>query len=219
MHDVSSCPAATHNSQGAHLKIDKVHVASGIELVPTRTAHAAQLAALAQGNTDHLQRYLPQVNGLASVEAAEEHLAYASEAALEGELLEWHIFEGERLCGAVLINHIEQGNHKGAIAYYLGAEHQGKGLATSSVHAALGYCFEKLGFNRIELKCASTNAGSAQVARRLGFSREGRLRQAEYLNGEYVDHILYALLRQDFRPLKAILAPISEVAANKSGAT
>ena len=183
-------------------------MASGIELVPTCTAHAAQLAALVQANTEHLQSFLPQVNGLATVEAAEEHLAYASEAALEGKLLEWHIFEAGRLCGAVRVNHIEEGNHKAAIAYYLGAGHQGRGLATSSVHAALGYCFDTLGFNRIELKCASTNAASEQVAQRLGFSREGLLRQAEYLNGQYVDHVLYALLREDDRPLQELSGAI-----------
>lgn len=180
------------------MKTETLSIAPGIRVAPICTSHAAELASLVQANIGHLQTFLPQVNGLATMAAAEQHLDYAIKAAEEGELLEWHIYDGDSLCGAVRVNHIEEGNHKAAIAYYLGAGRQGRGLATSSVRAVLGYCFMTLGFNRIELKCASTNAASQRVAERLGFSREGLLRQAEYLNGEYVDHFLYALLREDF---------------------
>lgn len=166
-------------------------------MVPVCTSHAAGLASLVQANTDHLQTFPPQVNGLATVAAAEQHLDYVMKAAAEGDLLEWHIFDCDKLCGAVRLNHIEEGKHKAAVAYYLGAGCQGQGLATISVRA-IGYCFATLGFNRIELKCASTNAASQRVAQRLGFARDGVLRQAEHLNGEYVDHFLYALLREDF---------------------
>lgn len=55
-----------------------------------------------------------------------------------------------------------------------------------------------MGFNRIKLKCASTNMGSKKLAERLRFTREGLLHQAEFLHGAYVDHVVYGLLRKDF---------------------
>jgi ribosomal-protein-serine acetyltransferase len=64
------------------------------------------------------------------------------------------------------------------------------------------YCFRQLGLNRIELKCAATNFASMRVAERLGFSREGVLRQAEFLDGAFVDHHVYGLLRSDANAMK-----------------
>lgn len=52
--------------------------------------------------------------------------------------------------------------------------------------------------NRIELHCAATNAPSMAVASRLGFTREGVLRQDEWLHGAFVDQVVYGLLRAEF---------------------
>jgi ribosomal-protein-serine acetyltransferase len=72
------------------------------------------------------------------------------------------------------------------------------------VSAVLAYCFNHLHLNRIELRCASENAGSMRVAERLGFSPEGLLRQDECLNGVFVDHYVYGLLADEFRPYRYV---------------
>ncbi len=167
-------------------------------MIPVSAADASALALLVQANLAHLQTYLPKVTGLATVEACQRHLQHVIDCGKENEVFEWHIFDNDVLCGAVRLNNIDEENHKASIAYYIGEHHQGKGLATSSVRAVLGYCFTKMGFNRIELKCASANMGSQQVAKRLGFTWEGLLHQAEFLNGAYIDLFVYGLLREDF---------------------
>ena len=135
---------------------------------------------------------------LSTVDACSAHIQDVLKAGQEDELFEWHIFAQNKLCGAIRLNKIELGNRKASIAYYIGENCQGQGLASSAVRAVIGYCFEKLGFNRIELQCTSENLGSQKVAKRLGFSWEGMLRQAELLNGSYVDLFVYGLLREDF---------------------
>jgi ribosomal-protein-serine acetyltransferase len=85
-----------------------------------------------------------------------------------------------------------------SVGYYLGVEHQGQGRATRAVRTVLQFAYQRLGFNRIELKCASTNTASQRVAERLGFGWEGLLRQAELVDGVYLDHFVYGLLRADF---------------------
>ncbi len=152
-----------------------------------------------QENATYLNKFLPKVVTLSTVEACTAHLSYVMEASKEDELFEWHIFANDKLCGAIRLNKIELGNHKASIAYYIGENCQGQGMASSSVRAVLGYCFDKLGFNRIELQCTSSNLASQHVAKRLGFTWEGMLRQAELLDGEYVDLFVYGLLREDFR--------------------
>jgi RimJ/RimL family protein N-acetyltransferase len=115
----------------------------------------------------------------------------------KGELLDWHIFVDGVLCGSVRVNRIELADRKAKLAYFLDAQYQGRGIVTRSARAVIDVCFKELELNRLELRCVTTNTTSVAVAERLGFSREGLLRQDEFLNGKFVDHYLYALLRQD----------------------
>lgn len=185
-------------SHGVTLKTETLPVAPGISMVPAKPADAGALASLVAANIGHLQTFMPKIVGLDTLFSAQKYLQGVVAAGEEGTLLEWHIVAGDRLCGAVRINHIEPDNHKASVGYYVGEQHQGKGLATASVRAVLQFAFQRLGFNRIELKCASNNVASQRVAERLGFAWEGLLRQAELVDGVYLDHFVYGLLRADF---------------------
>jgi ribosomal-protein-serine acetyltransferase len=124
-------------------------------------------------------------------------LKHVIAAADDGELYEWHIFRGEELCGAIRVSKIERANRAASIACYLAADQQGGGVATSCLRAVIAYCFRHLNLNRVEWRCASENLASQRLAKRLGFTWEGMLRQAELLDGVFVDHFVHSLLRQD----------------------
>lgn len=173
-------------------------IGHGITLSPIAASHAAALACLVRQNIDHLQAFLPAVVRSATAEEAVRDLEMRSRAAADGDMLEWHIFENEVLCGAVRVKDIDQTDKSAAIGYFIGAGFQGKGIVTLSVSAVIEYCFRDLALNRIELRCAATNLASMRVAHRLGFAREGVLRQAEFLGGTFVDNHIYGLLRSDF---------------------
>lgn len=169
-----------------------------LRLVPAALSDAPALAAMVAANAAHLQSYMPRLCALASEAAAREHLQHVAECAARGDMLEWQLFDGAKLCGAVRLHQIESVNRKASIAYYLDAGHQGRGIAAAAVRALLRHAFGELHLNRIELRCASGNAASRGLAERLGFSREGLLKQAEFLNGAFADHEVYALLRSEF---------------------
>jgi ribosomal-protein-serine acetyltransferase len=169
-----------------------------ITLVPAVTAHAAALAAFVQRNLAHLHAYLPAVAELASIDAATEYLHAAQEWAADGDVLEWYVFAGAALCGSIRVKEIDTFDRKAKIGYFLGKAFEGKGIMTASMRFILDYCFNVLQLNRIELHCAVTNAPSIAVARRLGFTLEGVLRQDECLHGVFVDQQVYGLLRAEF---------------------
>lgn len=169
-------------------------IAHGVVLSPIAASDAPAFSLLVRENIDHFKAFLPAVAQLASAEQAAIHLDRGMQAAADGDMLEWHIFENEILCGAVRLKDIDNSARSASIAYFIGARFQGRGLVTLSVSAVIDYCFNHLGLNRIELRCAATNAASLRMATRLGFSLEGVLRQAERLDGEFVDHHVFGLL-------------------------
>lgn len=85
------------------------------------------------------------------------------------------------------------------LGYWLDAEHQGKGLMTAAVRALVGQAFSAWGLNRVEIRVAAGNRRSQGIPERLAFSREATLRQAEYVNGSFVDTVLYGMLAADWR--------------------
>lgn len=182
---------------GAILNTETLRIPPDIKVVPVSPHHARPLAALIKENLPHLHTFLPAVAALSTVEAAQGHLKQVIAASDVGEIYEWHIFRGDDLCGAIRVSQIERGNRKASLSCYLGADQQGAGVATSSLRAVMAYCFKHLDLNRIEWRCASENMASQRLAKRLGFSWEGMLRQAELLDGVFVDQFVYGLLRQD----------------------
>ena len=175
-----------------------LEITSNLHARPAIISDAAALAELVRQNLTQICAYLPAVAALATVSGAKNHLEHVAELAVREELLEWHLFSDDALCGSLRINHIEKDSHKVSIGYFIGANFQGRGIATKAVGAIAAYCFHRLNVNRIELRCATNNLPSMRVAERAGFTLEGTLRQAELLGGAYADLYVYGLLRDEF---------------------
>lgn len=86
------------------------------------------------------------------------------------------------------------------IGYTFAPEHQGRGYATEAVGALLRDLFDRRGVHRVSAVCDRRNDRSAALLRRLGFTEEGMLRQAAFYHGEWVDELMFGLLRSDSRP-------------------
>jgi ribosomal-protein-serine acetyltransferase len=87
------------------------------------------------------------------------------------------------------------------IGYWLGESYQGKGLMTGACRALVDYLFSELRLQRIEIRCATSNARSCAVPQRLGFTKEGVLRQAQAFDDHYLDLEVYGLLAEDWNCL------------------
>ena len=82
----------------------------------------------------------------------------------------------------------------------------GRGYATEAARALLQWAFETLDLNRVQAETDARNAASARVLEKLGFVREGMLREDCVVNGEVSDSWVYGLLRRDWRPPSAAAA-------------
>ena len=91
----------------------------------------------------------------------------------------------------------DQRNHHAEIGYDLGTAHWGKGYMTETLQAALLYGFEKMELNRIEAIVYPENTASLRLLERLGFQKEGLLRQFFRHGKQYYDHWLLSLLKEE----------------------
>lgn len=107
------------------------------------------------------------------------------------------IYYGQ-LAGIVGFNLFSWSNNSGSIGYWLGSRYEGKGIMTRAVSGLIDYAFDALALNRIEIRAAAQNQKSRAVPERLGFVREGQLRQAEWLYDHYADHVVYGMLAEDW---------------------
>lgn len=85
------------------------------------------------------------------------------------------------------------------IGYTLAPERQGHGYATEAVRAVLDHLFRVRGLHRVSAECDARNIASARLLERLGFTREGLLRQQTWIKGEWTDDLRYGLLAEEWR--------------------
>jgi RimJ/RimL family protein N-acetyltransferase len=77
----------------------------------------------------------------------------------------------------------------------------GQGYATEAARALLAVCFEGFGVRRVTALCFADNTASWRLMERLGMRREQHtLRDSLHRNGEWLDGMGYALLREEWTP-------------------
>lgn len=64
----------------------------------------------------------------------------------------------------------------------------------------LDYAFNQRNLHRIEAIVLDDNIGSQKLHEKLGYKKEGLLRQSVYKDGLYKNQIVYALLKEEYKP-------------------
>lgn len=116
------------------------------------------------------------------------------------EILRWGIAlsENDRLIGTGGFNSFVRGWGRAGIGYDLAPAYWNKGYATEALHAMLGYGFVQENLNRIEALVMPGNDASVRVLEKLGFTREGLLREYGYWKERYWDLQMFALLKREW---------------------
>jgi RimJ/RimL family protein N-acetyltransferase len=99
-------------------------------------------------------------------------------------------------CG-IRINDPEQGEAN--IGYEISSAYWGQGLVTEAARTIVAFGFEHLNLHRIHSWCVAQNIGSWRVMEKIGMTREGRLREREFIKGQWHDHLVYAILREEWQ--------------------
>jgi UDP-4-amino-4,6-dideoxy-N-acetyl-beta-L-altrosamine N-acetyltransferase len=101
--------------------------------------------------------------------------------------------------GVLNINQIDRINNKCEWGFYIGANNAPKGMGTILGYKSLNYIFGELSFRKLCAEVLSVNGKSATFHQKLGFIQEGVLRKHILKEENYIDVLLYSLLKEEWK--------------------
>ena len=176
-------------------------VDSRIRLEEIRYSHGFQIFQAIDQNREFLSPWLPFVQQTQSQEDTEAFIrSVLSEPADKRDDV-FVIWYENSFAGLIGLKDKDFINRKVEIGYWLVESMTGKGIVTKSVRALLGFLFESMQMNRIQIKCGVGNLASAAIPMRLGFSLEGIEREGERHIDRFIDLEVYSFLRKEWKEM------------------
>jgi ribosomal-protein-serine acetyltransferase len=169
-------------------------------LEPADPRHRDALWPAIEKSLEELRPWLAWTAGTSPDDLA-GYLERSSRAWKEGVAWNYMIVENRGPIGSIGLPNFDGLVRQAEIGYWIASDRAGQGFMTEAASAVIDFGFEKLGLHRIELRAATENLASIRVAEKLGFRREGTLRESGMgAAGDRHDHHLFGLLETDPRP-------------------
>lgn len=110
--------------------------------------------------------------------------------------------EGNIYIGNIYLTGIDYVNRKATSHILIGNhDYWNGGYGTEAMHLLLNYAFNHKNLRRIEAIVLEDNVGSCKMHEKLGYKREGLLRESVYKDGCYKNQVYYALLKSEYKPV------------------
>ncbi|MGY1723069.1 GNAT family N-acetyltransferase [Blastococcus sp. SYSU DS0533] len=173
-----------------------------VELHPLRRRDAAEWSRLRLANEDWLRPWEP--TAAVSWQARHTPASYRAmrrvmaRRARMGTSLPFAIRVEGRLAGQVTVDNVVRGALRaGYLGYWVDRSVAGRGIASLAVALVCDHAFGPAGLHRLQADIRPENGPSQRLVERLGFQREGLLRRYLDIDGDWRDHVSYALLAED----------------------
>lgn len=173
-----------------------------LALVPIEPGDARELWEVVDASRAWLQPWLPWVPFQKDAAATTRFADSCAREWDHGRALRFLVRErlGGRLLGVVGLENCIEMHRSCEIGYWLRPEAAGHGLMTEAARLCLDFTFKRLRMHRVRVAAATTNHPSLRVIGRLGFQFEGIARQAEWVDGRWLDHAVFSLLESEWPP-------------------
>lgn len=115
-------------------------------------------------------------------------------------MLKWGLAlrDSDTVIGTTTLFNLSLDNGRAELGYAMAHAHWGKGYMNEALTALVSHAFEVMELRRLEADVDPRNAASIRTLERLGFQREGFLRERWHVNGEIQDAFFYGLLRREW---------------------
>ncbi len=104
------------------------------------------------------------------------------------------------LLGGLTLAYVRRGvTQSCTLGYWMGARYAGRGVMTAAVRTVIPFAFDTLKLHRVEAACLPSNEASIRLLEKVGFRREGYAHRYLCINGDWRDHVLFALVADEPR--------------------
>ena len=121
------------------------------------------------------------------------------------ESYRWFIETESSVVGSVSIKNISHMMACAEIGYGVSESHQRRGIATMAVAALIDKAFNESPLRKLVAYVHDQNVPSCRVLEKLGFQREGFLREHYIINGSPENEILFGLLKREWKAIRSQL--------------
>jgi [ribosomal protein S5]-alanine N-acetyltransferase len=134
-----------------------------------------------------------------------ERIDRQDERAAAGRSIELAIVDPgtDALWGSLILHSFDWRSRRAEIGFWLIPAARGRGKATAAVSLALSWAFAQLDLLRMEMTTTRDNPAVPALARRLGFTQEGVMRQRNLERGRRLDIVWFGLLREEWLARRA----------------
>ncbi|CAL9458707.1 Putative ribosomal N-acetyltransferase YdaF [Actinosynnema sp. ALI-1.44] len=171
----------------------------GARLCPLEPWHAEEFLAHLDRGREFIGQYIGFPDRATDVDSSRALLReYADKAASDTGRI-YGIWTGGTLVGGVLFRRMDLAQGVVEVGCWLEPAGTGKGLVTEAARTIIDWAVDTRGAHRVEWRVNPANAASVAVARRLGMTRDGVLRDAVVHRGKRSDLEVWSVLAPEWR--------------------
>ena len=118
--------------------------------------------------------------------------------AREGRSLPFALIAHGAFAGQVTVGGIARGSLLSAyVGYWIDERVAGRGIMPTAVALVTDHCFREVGLHRVEINIRPENSASLRVVEKLGFRPEGLRERYLHIDGDWRDHLTFALCAEE----------------------
>lgn len=118
--------------------------------------------------------------------------------AKEGRTLPVAVTYDGHLAGQVTVSNIVRGAFQSAaVGYWVDGRLAGRDIIPTALAMVVDHCFTEVGLHRVEANVRPENAASRRVVEKVGFREEGHHSRFLFIDGDWRDHLSFAMTVED----------------------
>lgn len=164
-------------------------------------------AVLELRSNPETMKYIPRPL-LTNIEEALLHINMISDKIEANIDINWAVTEknSDNCIGIMGFYRTKPENYRTELGYMILPKYHNKGYVSEAVNTLLDFAFNILNFHSIEAIIDPKNIPSEKVLLKNGFVKEAHLVENEFYNGQFIDTVIYSLLKRNFRKKYEIIS-------------
>lgn len=157
-------------------------------------------AVLELRSNPETMKYIPRPL-LTNIEEALLHINMISDKIEANIDINWAVTEknSDNCIGIMGFYRTKPENYRTELGYMILPQYHNKGYVSEAVNTLLDFAFNILNFHSVEAIIDPKNIPSEKVLLKNGFVKEAHLVENEFYNGQFIDTVIYSLLKRNFR--------------------